>query len=89
MKVIKTIYIVQSEKYSDLAVYTSKEEAVAAIEDEINYYAEKWGNEDEAIVIAREELQDSLARAERSGYFGTYILDNSISCHIETVEFDV
>ena len=89
MKVIKTIYIVQFEKHSDLTVYTSKEEAVAAIEDEINYYAEKWGNEDETIVTAREELQDSLAKADRSGYFGTYLLDNSISCHIETVEFDV
>ena len=89
MKVIKTIYIVQLEKCSDLTVYTSKEEAVAAIEDEINYYAEKWGNEDEAIVTAREELQDSLAKADRSGYFGTYLLDNSISCYIETVEFDV
>lgn len=89
MKIIKTIYIVQCKDYSDLTVYTSKEEAVTAIEDEINYYAEKWGNEDEAIVTAREELQDSLTRADRSGYFGTYILDNSISCHIETVEFDV
>jgi len=89
MKVIKTIYIVQCEDHSDLTVYTSKEEAVTAIEDEINYYAEKWGNEDEAIVTAREELQDSLTRADRSGYFGTYISDNSISCHIETVEFDV
>lgn len=89
MKVTKTIYIVQYEKYSDLTVYTSKEEAVAAIEDEINYYAEKWGDEDEAIVTAREELQDSLTKADRSGYFGTYLLDNSINCHIETVEFDV
>ena len=89
MKVIKTIYIVQCEKYSDLTVYTSKEEAVEAIEDEINYYAEKWGNEDEAIITAREELQVSLAKAERSGYFGTYISDNSINCHIETIEFDI
>jgi len=89
MRVIKTIYIVQCEKYSDLTVYTSKEEAVTAIEDEINYFAEKWGDEDEAIVTAREELQSSLAKADRSGYFGTYLLDNSISCHIETVEFDV
>ena len=89
MKVVKTIYIVQTDKCSDPTVYTSKEEAITAIEDEINYYAEKWGDEDEAIVTAREELQSSLVKAERSGYFGTYISDNSIHCYIETVEFEV
>ena len=89
MKVVKTIYIVQTDKCSDPTVYTSKEEAITAIEDEINYWTEKWGDEDEAIVTAREEFQDSLAKAERSGYFGTYISDNSIHCYIETVEFEV
>ena len=89
MKVVKTIYIVHTDKCSDPTVYTSKEEAITAIEDEINYWAEKWGDEDEAIVTAREEFQDSLAKAERSGCFGTYISDNSIHCYIETVEFEV
>jgi len=88
MKVVKTIYIVQNEKYADLAVYTSKEEAVAAIEDDIADYAEKWGEDDEAIITAREELQTSLSKKDAS-YFGTYILDYSIGCHVETIEFEV
>lgn len=88
MKVVKTIYIVQNEKYADLAVYTSKEEAVAAIEDDIADYAEKWGEDDEAIVTAREELQMSLSQKD-SSYFGTYILDYYIGCHVETIEFEV
>lgn len=88
MKVVKTIYIVQNEKYSDLAVYTSKEEAVAAIENDIADYAEKWGEDDEAIVTAREELQMSLSQKD-SSYFGTYILDYYIGCHVETIEFEV
>ena len=49
MKVVKTIYIVQTDKCSDPTVYTSKEEAITAVEDEINYYAEKWGDEDETL----------------------------------------
>ncbi len=84
----KIIYIYQSEECNEPFVYATEKEAIEAVEDEINYYAEKWGNEDDDILDARKEFQRLIEGGIKLDlWYGTYILDNSFGFYVREVEF--
>lgn len=82
----KQIFIYQSEKCSDPLVYTTWADAIEAVSQEIDYYAEKWGDDDEEVCTARKEFE--LALIDRSKHwYGTCILDNVFGFYVREVEF--
>lgn len=83
----RTIYIYMSEECSDPFVYTTEKEAIEAVEEEINYYAEKWGDEDEDVLEARKEFEQCLIDRSKSWY-GISILDNVFGFYVREVEFN-
>ena len=85
----KTIFIYQSEACSDPFVYTSWEDAIEAVNEEINYYAEKWGDDDESIVEARQAFEKRLEeKDEGREWFGTCVVDEAFGFYVREVEFE-
>lgn len=84
----KTIYIYMSEDCNEPFVYTTEKEAIEAVEEEINYYAEKWGDDDESIIDAQQDFKESIEGGlEVDRWYGTSILDNVFGFHVREVEF--
>ena len=82
----RIIFIYQTEKCSDPMVYTTWEDAIEAVSQEIDYYAEKWGDEDEEVLEARKEFELNLIDRSKDWY-GTSILDNIFGFYVREVEF--
>jgi len=83
----KTIYIYMSEKCGEPFVYTTEKEAIEAVEEEITYYTEAWG-EDESITEARNEFIDSMKNGIKvDRWYGTSYLDDVFGFHVREVEF--
>lgn len=83
----RNIFIYQSDKCSDPMVYTTWKDAIEAVSEEIDYYAEKWGDDDEEVREAREEFE--LCLIDRSkDWYGTSILDNVFGFYVREVEFN-
>ena len=84
----KIIYVYMSEDCNDPFLYTTEKEAIEAVEDEINYYADKWGDDDESVIEARQDFKKSIEGGiEIDKWYGTSILDNVFGFHVREVEF--
>ena len=83
----RQIFIYQSDKCSDVLVYTSWKDAIEAVSQEIDYYAEKWGDDDEEVCEAREEFELELIDRSKDWY-GTSVVDNVFGFYVREVEFD-
>lgn len=85
----KTIYIYMSEECNEPFVYTTEKEAIEAVKEEINYYAEQWGDDDESIIEAQQDFEKSIESGlEIDRWYGTSILDNVFGFHVREVEFN-
>lgn len=85
----KTIYIYMSEDCNEPFVYTTEKEAIEAVEEEINYHAEKWGDDDESIIDAQQDFKESIEGGlEVDRWYGTSILDNVFGFHVREIEFN-
>lgn len=85
----KTIYIYMSEECNEPFVYTTGKEAIEAVKEEINYYAEKWGDDDEFIIEAQQDFEESIEGGlEIDRWYGTSVLDNVFGFHVREVEFN-
>lgn len=85
----KTIYIYMSEECNEPFVYTTEKEAIEAVEEEINYYAEKWGDDDESILDAQQSFRECIeGGTEVDRWYGTSVLDNVFGFHVREVEFN-
>lgn len=83
----RNVFIYQEDKCSDPMVYTTWKDAIEAVSQEIDYYAEMWGDEDAEVLEARKEFEQCLIDRSKSWY-GTSILDNVFGFYVREVEFN-
>lgn len=88
MKLKKTIYIYQTDDSEPFACAT-KEEAEAAINDELQYLIDRWHYDTEEIAEARMALAESQKKADEVGWVGTYVGEHVIGYYIQEIEFEV
>ena len=82
----RTIFIYQEDKCTDPMVYTTWKDAIEAVSQEIDYYAEMWGDDDAEVLEARKEFEECLIDRSKDWY-GTVILDNVFGFYVREVEF--
>lgn len=79
----KTVYIYINSYCFDPAVYTSLEEARKALDNDIDYFKNRWRYDDDDI----KESYDELNRCSVSeGYVGTYLGDTNFDIYIREIK---
>ena len=79
----KTIYIYINSYCFDPVIYTSLEEARKALDNDIDYFKERYKYDDDDIRECYDELNNCSVS---EGYIGTYLGDTDFDIYIREIE---